>query len=75
MIDYTNETLHLPHKSGPSPIKAYVVWWLGPIGYVFDLNAVKKQCDTLSIPIEQLHLAFKAVPIALAEDGTYEELR
>lgn len=72
MINLEFETLHIPGQLVQC-ITSYQVWWLGPTGLLLDLDTVKKAAKVLGI--EDIAFAFKAVPVAVGENGGYEEIR
>lgn len=74
MIDLDSETIQIPGRE-PVKIKSTTVWWLGPMGLVLNMRAVKEQATLLRIETHQIPFSFSPVPVALGEDGSYELMR
>lgn len=74
MINLETECIELPDRE-PSKIKAVTVWWLGPLGLVMGMKQVKEQAEVIGIEPSNICFHFTPVPIALGEDGTYEQMR
>lgn len=74
MINLQDETIELPGRE-PSKIKSTTVWWLGPLGLVMGMKQVKEQAEVLGLDSTTIPFHFSPVPIALGEDGSYEQLR
>lgn len=73
MINYEKETIELDGQS--SKIKDYRVFWLGPTGLVTNLTMAKQIHASLGGDDTPFFMAWKAVPVAVAENGQYEEIR
>ena len=52
------------------PIKKFEVWWRTPMGLHNSLDVARIIAESVGMPIYMI----RAVPVALTEDGTYEEL-
>lgn len=50
-------------------IKKFEVWWNSPMGLHTSFDDAKDQMRTQELPINMI---VKPVPVAIAEDGTYE---
>lgn len=74
MINLADETIEIPGRE-PSKIKSTTVWWLGPLGLVPGMKMVKEQAELLGLDFNTIPFHFTPVPIALGEDGCYEQLR
>lgn len=58
------------------PIKNFQVWWLGPLGLVPTLELAEQSHKILEIQEDTpFHLMWKAIPVAVSDNGVYEELR
>lgn len=73
MINYDKQQLELDGKE--LPIKNFQVWWLGPTGLVLDLTTALRTHELLQLSDTPFYMAWKAIPVAVAENGLYEELR
>ena len=64
MIDLSEETIN------GKLIHDYKVWWRTPLGLHKQLDAARIVAEDIGMPIYMI----RAVPVALSEDGYYEEI-
>lgn len=72
MINYKDKTIVL--GDNVTPIKQMAVWWFGPTGLVPSLDLALQMHEALGYEAE-FYMVWKATPVAIGENGLYEELR
>lgn len=71
MINLDNQTII--HEDKIYPIQSFQVWWLGPLGFVPTLATAQAIHKSLQIEDAPFNVVWKAIPVAVAENGVYEE--
>lgn len=73
MINFEKGVLILDGQE--TPIKDEKVWWLGPTGLVTSRTMALEVHKALGMVDTPFFMAWKAIPVAIGENGQYEEIR